>query len=55
MMRHVVRYCAGFLILILLLSGCSSDPAKVEANVFPVEYKKLDHRIFEAGSIYQCS
>jgi hypothetical protein len=41
MMRHVVRHCAGLSTLILFFSACSSDPAKVEANVFPVEYKKL--------------
>jgi hypothetical protein len=40
-MRQVARYCAGLLILTPLFSACSSDPAKIEANVFPTEYKKL--------------
>jgi hypothetical protein len=40
-MRHAARYCAGLLILAPIFSACSSDPAKVEANVFPTEYKKL--------------
>jgi hypothetical protein len=40
-MRQVAKYCAGLLILTALVGACSSDPAKVEANVFPTEYKKL--------------
>jgi hypothetical protein len=40
-MRHAARYCAGLLVLTPIFSACSSDPAKVEANVFPTEYKKL--------------
>jgi len=40
-MRQVAKYCAGLLILTALLGACSSDPAKIEANVFPTEYKKL--------------
>jgi hypothetical protein len=40
-MRHVARYGAGLMMLISLFSACSSDPAKIEANVFPAEYKKL--------------
>jgi hypothetical protein len=40
-MRHAARYCAGLLALTPIFSACSSDPAKVEANVFPTEYKKL--------------
>jgi hypothetical protein len=40
-MRQVARYCAGLLILTPLLGACSTDPAKIEANVFPAEYKKL--------------
>ena len=40
-MRQVAKYCAGLLILTALLGACSSDPAKIEANFFPTEYKKL--------------
>ena len=40
-MRQVAKYCAGLLILTPLFSACSTDPAKIEANVFPTEYKKL--------------
>ena len=29
------------LVLIVVLSACSTDPAKIEANVFPTDYKKL--------------
>ncbi|MBV9239699.1 MAG: hypothetical protein JOZ94_28005 [Xanthobacteraceae bacterium] len=29
------------LFLIVVLSACSTDPAKIEANVFPTDYKKL--------------
>jgi hypothetical protein len=39
-MRQLARHCAGLLILTALFSGCASDPAKIEANVFPAEYKK---------------
>ncbi|MBV8511089.1 MAG: hypothetical protein JO289_13075 [Xanthobacteraceae bacterium] len=28
-------------VLIVVLSACSTDPAKIEANVFPTDYKKL--------------
>ena len=40
-MRQVARYCVWTLVLTHLLSACSSDPPKIEANVFPAEYKQL--------------
>jgi hypothetical protein len=41
MIMKIVGSRSWLLLLILVLSACSTDPAKIEANVFPAEYKKL--------------
>ena len=40
-MPQVARYCIWMLVLSLVVSACSSDPVKIEANIFPAEYKNL--------------
>jgi hypothetical protein len=41
MIMKIVGSRSWLLLLILVLSACSTDSAKIEANVFPAEYKKL--------------
>jgi hypothetical protein len=41
MIMRIVGSRSWLLLVIVVLSACSTDPAKIEANVFPTEYKKL--------------
>lgn len=41
MIMKIVEARSWLLPLIVVLSACSTDPPKIEANVFPTGYKKL--------------
>lgn len=41
MIMKIVEARSWLLPLIVVLSACSTDPPKIEANVFPADYKKL--------------
>jgi hypothetical protein len=41
MIMKIVEARSWLLPLIAVLSACSTDPPKIEANVFPADYKKL--------------
>ncbi len=41
MIMKIVEARSWLLPLIVALSACSTDPPKIEANVFPADYKKL--------------
>ena len=41
MIMRIVGSRSWLLLVVVALSACSTDPAKIEANVFPAEYKKL--------------
>jgi hypothetical protein len=41
MIMKIVEARSWCLPLIVALSACSTDPPKIEANVFPTDYKKL--------------